>query len=109
MASDSGTLALWGYQLFGGAILSKHAIQAMTDFGAGAIGAYGLGVFDQTNLASGYGVPTVGNGGWDDGGYSSVMSVIPSQGIAIAVLTNEAGDPKQLVMPLAQQMAAVLR
>jgi D-alanyl-D-alanine carboxypeptidase len=109
MASDSGTLALWGYQLFGGAIVSQHAIQAMTDFGAGAMGPYGLGVFDQTNLASGYGVPTVGNGGWDDGGYSSVMSVIPSQGIAIAVLTNEAGDPKQLVMPLAQQMAAVLR
>lgn len=85
----------------------------MSDFGAdlpnGVMGPYGMGVFDQTNLASGYGVPTVGNGGWDDGGYSSVMSVIPSEGIAIAVLTNEAGDPKQLVMPLAQQMAAVLR
>jgi D-alanyl-D-alanine carboxypeptidase len=112
MASDSGALALWGYQLFGGAIVSQHAIQAMTDFGAdlpNGEGRYGMGVFDQTNLANGYGVPTVGNGGWDDGGYSSVMSVIPSQGIAIAVLTNEAGDPKQLVLPLAQQMAAVLR
>jgi D-alanyl-D-alanine carboxypeptidase len=113
MASDSGTLALWGYQLFGGAIVSQHAIQAMTDFGAdlpnGAMSTYGMGVFDQTNLASGYGVPTVGNGGWDDGGYSSVLSVIPSEGVAIAVLTNEAGDPKQLVMPLAQQMAAAFR
>ena len=113
MASDSGTLALWGYQLFGGAILSQQAVRTMSDFGAdlpnGVMGPYGMGVFDQTNLASGYGVPTVGNGGWDDGGYSSVMSVIPSEGIAIAVLTNEAGDPKQLVMPLAQQMAAVLR
>ena len=113
MASNSGTLALWGYQLFGGAIVSPQAVRTMSDFGAdlpnGVMGPYGMGVFDQTNLASGYGVPTVGNGGWDDGGYSSVMSVIPSQGIAIAVLTNEAGDPKQLVMPLAQQMAAVLR
>jgi len=113
MASDSGTLALWGYQLFGGAIVSPQAVRTMSDFGAdlpnGVMGPYGMGVFDQTNLASGYGVPTVGNGGWDDGGYSSVMSVIPSEGIAIAVLTNEAGDPKQLVMPLAQQMAAVLR
>jgi D-alanyl-D-alanine carboxypeptidase len=113
MASDSGTLALWGYQLFGGAIVSPHAVQTMTDFGAaspnGAMGPYGMGVFDQTHLANGYGVPTVGNGGWDDGGYSSVLSVIPSEGVAIAVLTNEAGDPKQLVMPLAQQMAAAFR
>ncbi len=112
MASNSRTLALLGYQLFGGAIVSLHAIQAMTDFGAdlpNGEGRYGMGVFDQTNLASGYGVPTVGNGGWEDGGYSSVMSVIPSEGIAIAVLTNEAGDPKQLVMPLAQRLASALR
>src|SRR5947207_3107870 len=111
MASDSGTLALFGYQLFGGAIVSPHAVQAMTDFGADLPNGdrYGMGVFDLTNLANGYGEPTVGNGGWDDGGYSSVLSVLPGDGIAIAVLTNEAGDPRQLVMPLAQQMAAVLR
>jgi D-alanyl-D-alanine carboxypeptidase len=109
MASNSRTLALFGYQVFGGAIVSQQAIRAMTDFGPGDMGPYGMGVFDQTNLANGYGVATVGNGGWDDGGYSSVLSVLPGQGIAIAVLTNEAGDPRQLVMPLAQQMAAVLR
>jgi D-alanyl-D-alanine carboxypeptidase len=111
MASNSGTLALWGYQLFGGAIVSPHAVQAMTDFGPDLPTGdrYGMGIFDQTHLANGYGEPTVGNGGWDDGGYSSVLSVLPGHGIAIAVLTNEAGDPRQLVMPLAQQMAAVLR
>jgi len=111
MASNSRTLALFGYQLFGGAIVSPHAVQAMTDFGADLPNGdrYGMGVFDQTHLANGYGEPTVGNGGWDDGGYSSVLSILPGHGIAIAVLTNEAGDPRQLAMPLAQQMAAVLR
>jgi len=109
MASDSGTLALWGYQLFGGAIVSPQAVRTMTDFVNGDLGPYGMGVFDQTNLANGYFAATVGNGGDDDGGYSSVLSVLPGQGIAIAVLTNEAGNPRQLVMPLAQQMAAVLR
>jgi CubicO group peptidase (beta-lactamase class C family) len=111
MASDSGTLALCGYQTFGGAILSETSLRAMTDFGAANPddGPYGLGIFDQTDLARGFGVSTVGNGGWDDGGYSSMLSVIPSEGIAIAVLTNEAGDPRELVMPLAQQMAALLR
>jgi D-alanyl-D-alanine carboxypeptidase len=112
IASDSHALAVWGYQLFGGAIISPRSLQAMTDFGAdlanGDSGPYGMGVFDQTNLADGYGVHTVGNGGWDDGGYASVLSVIPSEGIAIAVLTNTAGDPLSLVMPLAQQMAAQL-
>jgi len=110
MASDSGTLALWGYQLFGGAILSTTSLQAMTAFTVAADrGPYGLGVFDQTNLAGGYGAPTVGNGGWDDGGYSSVLSIIPSEGIAIAVLTNTSGDPLSLVMPLAQRLASALR
>jgi len=110
MASDSGTLALWAYQIFGATILSQQSLQAMTDFGAtnGESGPYGMSVFDQTNLAHGYGAPTVGNGGWDDFGYSSVFSVIPSKGISIAVLTNTAGDPKSLVMPLAQQMATLL-
>src|SRR3954451_948707 len=61
MATDAGTLALWGYQLFGGATVSQHSIEAMTDFGVdlpGGEGRYGMGIFDQTNLANGYGVPT---------------------------------------------------
>ncbi len=33
MASDSGALALWGYQLFGGRIVSEASLRAMTDFG----------------------------------------------------------------------------
>ncbi len=110
MASDSGALALFGYQLFGGRIVSEASLRAMTDFGTGAsYDRYGLGVFDQTNLANGFGVQTVGNGGWDGGGYSSIIAVMPSRGVAISVLTNTAGNPVQLVAPVAQQLAASLR
>ncbi len=109
MASDSGALALWGYLLFGRHLLSEESLRAMTDFGAGAAyDRYGLGVFDQTNLANGFGVQAVGNGGWDVGGYSSALSVLPSEGIVISVLTNTAGDPVSLVFPVVQGLASAL-
>jgi D-alanyl-D-alanine carboxypeptidase len=109
MASDSGALALWGYLLFGGQLLSTESLQAMTDFHpANSTDLYGMGVFDQTGLAQHFTVQTIGNGGWDDFGYSSELAVIPSKGIAIAVLTNTAGNPISLVMPIAQQLASAL-
>ena len=110
MASDSGALALWGYLLFGRHLLSEQSLLAMTDFGNGATyDRYGLGVFDQTNLANGFGVQAVGNGGWDVGGYSSALTVLPSEGIVISVMTNTAGDPVSLVFPVVQRLAAVIR
>ena len=109
MASDSGALALWGYLLFGGQLVSEQSLLAMTDFGNGATyDRYGLGVFDQTNLAAGFGVQAIGNGGWDEGGYSSALAVLPSKGIVISVMTNTAGDPVDLVFPVAQRLASVL-
>ncbi len=109
MASDSGALALWGYLLFGGTLLSEASLKAMTNFGTGANSdRYGLGVFDQTDLGGGFGVQTIGNGGWDDGGYSTVLAVQPSKGLVISVMTNTAGDPKTLVIPVAQALASSL-
>jgi D-alanyl-D-alanine carboxypeptidase len=109
MASDSATLALFGYLLFGGSLVSDPSLVAMTDFGTGAdYDRYGLGVFEQTQLARGFPVQSVGNGGWEEGGYSSVLAVLPSEGVAIAVMTNTAGDPVELVIPVAQDLAAVL-
>ncbi len=109
MASDSPTLALWGYLLFGGRIVSQQSLLAMTDFGTGATyDRYGLGVFDQTHLGDGFAVQSVGNGGWDNGGYSSVLAVLPSKGIVISVMTNQSGDPVSLVVPVAQELASVL-
>lgn len=109
MASDSGTLALWGYQLFGGTLLSEESLLAMTDIGTdGGDDNWGLGVRDQTNLADGFEVHAVGMAGWDDGGYSTELTILPSEGIAISVMTNKAGDPKILVIPIAQALALAL-
>ncbi|TMC95950.1 MAG: beta-lactamase family protein [Chloroflexi bacterium] len=102
MASDSGALALWGYLLFGGKLLSEKSLLAMTDFGTGV---YGLGVYNQTlHGAWRGGGQSIGNGGWDGGGYSSVLAVLPSEGIVISVMTNTAGDPKVYVFPVAQDL-----
>jgi D-alanyl-D-alanine carboxypeptidase len=80
MASDAEALARWGYLLFGGAVLAEESLLAMTDFGSGNdYDGYGLGVFDQSDIGAGYGVPAIGNGGWHDGGYSSVLTVLPSE------------------------------
>jgi D-alanyl-D-alanine carboxypeptidase len=109
MASDSGTLALFGYELFGGRLISPRSIEQMTQFKPGLPNApYGMGVFDQTTLADQFPVYAVGNGGWDDFGYSSELVVLPSEGISISVLTNMAGDPVSLVIPIAQQLAKEL-
>jgi D-alanyl-D-alanine carboxypeptidase len=109
MASDSVALARWGYLLFGGRLLSKSSLEAMTDFGTGAAyDGYGLGVFDQTNLANGFATVAVGNGAWDDGGYSAALTILPRKGVVISVLTNTAGDPRTLVFPVVQQLAGAL-
>ncbi len=107
MASNSPSLALWGYLLFGGKLVSEQSLAAMTDFGNGV---YGLGVFDQTkdNAWRGAG-QAIGNGGWDNGGYSSALAVLPREGIVISVLTNTAGDPKLLVFPVAEKLRGYLR
>lgn len=104
MASDSGALALWGYLLFGGQLLSEESLLAMTTDVHG--GWYGLGVINQTNRAGDFDVDTFGNGGWDTGGYAAVLSVQPSKGIAISVMVNTAGDPLILVFPVAQKLAS---
>jgi D-alanyl-D-alanine carboxypeptidase len=106
MASDSAALALWGYLLFGGQLVSEQSLLAMTDFGSGS---YGLGVFNQTKDGAWQGAgQAIGNGGWDDGGYSSALAVLPSMGLVISVMTNTAGDPKALVFPVAEKLASSL-
>ena len=115
MASDSGALALWTYLLFGRHLLSEPSLLAMTDFAKNdPHDHYGLGVFDvnpdliDATGGTGFGVQAIGNGGWEDGGYSSTTAVLPSKGVVISVLTNMAGDPRALVLPLAQQLFSTL-
>ena len=72
------------------------------------VGPYRLGVIDQTKLANGFGVKAIGNAGLNDGGYSTELTVIPGEGIVISVMTNKRGDPKVLVIPIAQKLASIL-
>jgi D-alanyl-D-alanine carboxypeptidase len=110
MASDSGALALWGYLLFGRHLLSEQSLRAMTDFGSGAAyDGYGLGVFDHTaDFREVFGVPAIGHGGRDDGGYAAGLSVLPSEGIVISLMINTEGDPGAVVVRLAQTLASSL-
>lgn len=104
MVTDAPALALWGYLLFGGQLISERSVTAMTDFGDDR---YGIGVFDQSRFFSGE-VESVGNGGWDPGGYSSTLVVHPASGLVIVVLTNVAGDPTTIALPIAAKIASAL-
>jgi len=107
MASDSVHLDLWGYLLFGGQLVSEQSLLAMTDFGNSV---YGLGVFNQTKDGVWRGPgQAIGNGGWDPHGYSSALAIVPAEGIVISVMTNRAGDPTELVFPVAETLASVIR
>jgi len=106
--TDSGTLALLGWLLFGGELLTDETLAAMTDFGAGAeYDRYGLGVFELTNIAEGFEAYAVGNGGWG-GLHATNLVILPAEGVVITVFANQAGDPRQITVPIAQQLAAVL-
>jgi hypothetical protein len=53
MASESVSLALFGYLLFGGSLISEPSLLAMTDFGNGTdYDRYGFGVFEQKASAT---------------------------------------------------------
>jgi len=105
MASDSAALALFGYLLFGGKLVSQQSLLAMTQFEEN--GVYGLGVIHQNTTGAWRGPDqAIGNGGWDDGGYASVLSVLATKGVVISVMTNKAGDPKVLVFPVAEALAS---
>jgi CubicO group peptidase (beta-lactamase class C family) len=105
IAANSAALARWGYLLFGGDLISEESLLAMTTFNADR---YGLGVFDQSIFFPQLGVDAVGNGGWDPGGYSASLSVLPKRGLVIAVLTNRDGAPATYVFPVAQELASIL-
>ncbi len=106
--TDSGTLALLGWLLFGGELLTDETLAAMTDFGAGAeYDRYGLGVFELTNIAEGFEAYAVGNGG-AGGLHATNLVILPAEGVVITVFANQAGDPRQITVPIAQQLAAVL-
>ena len=62
--SDPASLARWGYELYGGFVLSDASLRQMTDFQGDW---YGLGAIDFSQgtpaIIDGFGIPAIGHGG----------------------------------------------
>jgi D-alanyl-D-alanine carboxypeptidase len=102
MTSDSPSLALWAYDLFGRDMLHRESLDAMTDFGSEG---YGMGVFDLTTPGGGgWERSAIGNGGLEPRGYTTLAVVLPAEGVVITVMTNKLGSGWYLA-PLAQDLA----
>jgi D-alanyl-D-alanine carboxypeptidase len=85
--SDSASLARWGYQLYGGSVLSDSSLREMTDFRGDW---YGLGAVDYSlgsPLEAGYGIPAVGHGGLGPAA-SVALVAFPETGLVVAVQTT---------------------
>jgi D-alanyl-D-alanine carboxypeptidase len=92
--TDPGTLARWGYELYGGFVLSDDALREMLDFDGEW---YGLGAIDFTHHDSGarHDVPAVGHGGEGDS-HAVRLVAFPESGVVVAIQAN-ADDFEQLV------------
>jgi CubicO group peptidase (beta-lactamase class C family) len=82
-----GSLARWGYELYGGFVLSDASLREMTDFQGDW---YGLGVID---LSSEYGTLAIGHEG--ESSVTTCCSLIrlvalPEEGVVISVQANTA-------------------
>jgi D-alanyl-D-alanine carboxypeptidase len=84
LAADAPTVARWGYQLYGGRVLPADLVRQMTD----GDGEYGLGTMRFT-MSFGIG-DSYGHGG-DIPGYTSLLVVIPSKRVSIAVVLADGG------------------
>jgi D-alanyl-D-alanine carboxypeptidase len=83
--SDPASLARWGYELYGGFVLSDTSLRQMTDFRGDW---YGLGAIDFSRdtgaVPGGYGIPAIGHGGVEP--TNSVMLVaFPKDEVVVAV------------------------
>ena len=83
--SDPASLARWGYELYGGFVLSDASLRQMTDFQGDW---YGLGAIDFSRgtpaIIDGFGIPAIGHGGLEPS--NAVMLVaFPETDVVVAV------------------------
>jgi D-alanyl-D-alanine carboxypeptidase len=91
VVTTTGALARWGYELYGGFVLSPASLEAMLDFQGSW---YGLGAMD---LFASYGTLAVGHEGESSvGTCCSIIRLValPAQGLVIAVQANTPPDPR---------------
>ena len=83
--SDPASLARWGYELYGGFVLSDTALSEMADFQGDW---YGLGAIDLSQgtpgIPGGYGIPAIGHGGLGPS-HSVMLVAFPESPVVVAV------------------------
>ena len=83
--SDPASLARWGYELYGGFVISDASLRQMTDFRGDW---YGLGAIDYSEafpgFADGYGIPAIGHGGLAPTTAAALIA-FPQAGVVVAV------------------------
>ena len=83
--TDPATLARWGYELYGGSVISHAQLREMTDFGGEW---YGLGVIDFTNPDAGtFDTPAIGHGGSEESHLVRLVAFLRT-GLVISVQAN---------------------
>jgi D-alanyl-D-alanine carboxypeptidase len=85
VVTDPATLARWGYELYGGSVISDAQLSEMTDFGGEW---YGLGVIDFTNPDAGtFDTPAIGHGGSEESHFVRLVAFLRT-GLVISVQAN---------------------
>ena len=92
--SDPATLARWGYDLYGGFVLSDASLGEMADFRGDW---YGLGAIDFSQgtpeIVGGYGIPAIGHGGMEPS-IAVMLVAFPQTGVVVAVQANGGTIPQ---------------
>lgn len=85
MVADPATLARWGYELYGGSVISDASLREMTDFGGEW---YGLAVIDFAHPDAGtFDTPVVGHGGSEESHFVRLVAFLRA-GLVVSVQAN---------------------
>jgi D-alanyl-D-alanine carboxypeptidase len=85
VVTDPATLARWGYELYGGSVISDSSLREMTAFGGEW---YGLGAIDFTHPDAGtFDTPVVGHGGSEKSHFVRLVAFLRT-GLVVSVQAN---------------------
>lgn len=99
LVADPATLARWGYELYGGSVISDASLREMTDFGGEW---YGLAAIDFTHPDAGtFDTPVVGHGGSEESHFVRLVAFLRT-GLVVSVQANtdDFGEVEYLVEQL---------
>ncbi len=97
---DPATLARWGYELYGGHVVSEAMVREMADFKGEW---YGLGTIDMSGPDD-LGMPALGHGGGDVS-IASRLVILPEAGVVVAIQANP--DLLDLVFEIVPELVEV--